>query len=87
MTSRTPAGAGEDWAEQYTGKYEIRNPLASHLLDRFFATLGEMPAAQRPEDRVLEVGCGPGRSSLSLMKMLADLPGIRVCHASGGQQF
>lgn len=56
--------------EHFMGKYENQNVIAKWLLKRFFlevkATIDSLPE----ECNVLEVGCGPGESSLRLASMM-----------------
>ena len=71
MSLETSNATLEELSELYTGKYQSKNPLLQWLLNRFFKTIERIVSTLGPDDRLLEIGCGAGESSLRIMKMLS----------------
>lgn len=65
------ATADELW-EWYMKEYESVNPLAAKLYDNFFSKFNKITPLLADDARVLEVGCGPGESSLRLKEILGE---------------
>jgi len=57
-----------DWC---VAKYESSNPLVKMLYRRFFGVLRDFFSRLRPKDRLIEIGCGPGQSSLCILELLS----------------
>jgi ubiquinone/menaquinone biosynthesis C-methylase UbiE len=55
----------------YMEKYRNKNPIATRLVEGFFKTIEHIVGSLDSRDRLLEVGCGPGESSLRIMEMLS----------------
>jgi 2-polyprenyl-3-methyl-5-hydroxy-6-metoxy-1,4-benzoquinol methylase len=64
------ASADELW-EYCLREYESANPITQYLFNRFFACIQKITTRFEPIDRILEVGCGAGISSLRILEMLA----------------
>jgi len=64
------ASSPEDLLNHYSEKYRNPNPIAKWMLARFFRAIAGVIKSFDRSDRILEVGCGPGESSLQIMKML-----------------
>ncbi len=52
-------------------EYKSSNPITKYLLSNFYDKISEIAKVLKKTDRVLEVGCGAGESSLKISKMLA----------------
>ncbi len=64
-------GLSEDQAWEYCiREYESSNFVVKFLLDNFFAAIDSIACNWQRTDTALEVGCGAGRSSIRLHKML-----------------
>ncbi len=69
------AEAGASVEEDFASKYTEAGPVASWLIDRFFAGVADLAGRIRP-DSVLEVGCGEGFSTQRLARILG--PSVRL---------
>lgn len=67
------------WCRQ---EYDNPNPIVQHLLNKFFSRLGDILSILEETDKVLEVGCGAGASSLRILEMLAG-PTLEVSDIDG----
>lgn len=56
--------------EYLVGKYKERNPISKFLIGNFYRTIESIIQYLEPSDRVLEVGCGAGISSVRIQQML-----------------
>lgn len=51
-------------------KYKESNPISRHLVNGFYRKIDTLIKRLEPTDRILEVGCGAGISSLRIKRML-----------------
>jgi len=63
------ATADELW-DYCIKEYESQNPAVQYLFDNFFSVIREITSGFDGDDRLLEVGCGAGVSSLRIRDML-----------------
>lgn len=56
--------------DYYMGKYRNPNPIARWLTDGFYRALQSILATLPGDDRILEIGCGPGESTRRILGML-----------------
>ena len=56
--------------QDFSGKYLKTNFVTSFLLDNFFGSIAKITAGLPEVRTVLEVGCGPGFSTVKLQEML-----------------
>lgn len=64
--------AEELWAHHKSEKYATTNLIAQQLVDGFFRSVSSLLSrAKEDADTFLEVGCGPGDSSLKIAEMLS----------------
>ena len=56
--------------EYLVQKYKERNPISRILIKHFYRNIKKIISLLNPTDRVLEVGCGAGLSSLRIQRML-----------------
>jgi 2-polyprenyl-3-methyl-5-hydroxy-6-metoxy-1,4-benzoquinol methylase len=53
-----------------TGKYKEKNPISRFLVEHFYLAIEKITGLLEPTDRVIEVGCGAGISSLRIYRSL-----------------
>ena len=68
--NKATATADELW-DHCIMEYENPNPIVKYLFDNLFARIREIVSLLGENDRLLEVGCGAGVSSLRILDMLS----------------
>jgi ubiquinone/menaquinone biosynthesis C-methylase UbiE len=59
--------------ENFSGKYEDTNFISKFLVDNYFKSVQKLLNKIKNINRAHEIGCGEGRSTVKLSKMVANL--------------
>lgn len=70
MTFDEKNASSEALRDHYMGKYRNPNPIARWLTNGFYQTLDTIIKTLPGDDRILEIGCGPGESTRRILTML-----------------